>query len=420
MGEKYLSNRITRREFIQLTGLATMGLGLNACGGAPTPVEPRPSNTHTATLMPSQTPAPTDTPQPTPTNTATAQPAKLPETLRQAGERIGFRIGNTFYSDDIGAYRPAYKEQSIKHFSAIWSANEFYDDAIKQYGDEGIRRVLEIADDGDQELIVNGFFYRVKIPSELQELPDDASLKDKVEANMRERLQYVFPYLRNRKRMTYFVGNHETIDIYQGERLWDPTDIWYRAFGEDVFIRTGEIMFEEAEKAGLKPGVDIIFMIGLTDMLFPGPMLEFGMEVFTRAKSILAELWNIPYAQVPLGIVAEGHATQTGTVRGHFQRPALDQMIPAMTRMAKEGPVYLTEVEIQNATAAEAASYLSEIAIAGHQAGIAGATLWAAIRNCIDQPEPGWCNPEGALFDQQGTPTQVYQTLLATLNSLGA
>jgi hypothetical protein len=418
-----MMQKISRRDFLKIAGISTAGLVLTACNQ-----EISETVLPTQKLIPTITHSLTNTVNPNsaqmqsayPLNESTEIPkiTQIPITLRQAGERIGFQIGNTFYSDDLGAYRSDYKERSIKHFSGIWSQNEFTDEAIKQYGDEGIRRVLEIANDGNQELIVNGFFYRIKIPAELQGLPDDASLPERVESNMRARLKYVFPYLKNRKKMTYFVGNHETIDIYQGERLWDSEDIWYRAFGEDVFIRTGEIMFDEAVKAGLIPGKDILFMIGLTDMLFPGAMLDFGTETFIRAKNALADRLKIPYAQVPLGIAAEGHAVQKGTVRGHFSRPTREQMLEAMTRMIHEGPVYLTEVELQNATAGEVGGYLCDIAISGYQAGVAGTTLWAAIRSCINQPEPGWCNPDGALFDQNGMPTDVYQMLLSSLNAL--
>ena len=62
--------RLTRREFIKLSGTTSLGIALSACGVAPTP---------TATPAPTNTPLPTNTPAPTatlipPTTTPTLQP----------------------------------------------------------------------------------------------------------------------------------------------------------------------------------------------------------------------------------------------------------------------------------------------------------------------------------------------------------
>ncbi len=62
--------RLTRREFIKLSGATSLGIALTACGGAPT---------STATFAPTTTPLPTNTPVPTATPTITPTATKTPE-----------------------------------------------------------------------------------------------------------------------------------------------------------------------------------------------------------------------------------------------------------------------------------------------------------------------------------------------------
>ena len=66
-----MKNQLTRRDFIRLCGISSIGLALAACGVAPTPT-PAPTNTSAPTNAPLPTAIPTLTNTPVPTSTATA------------------------------------------------------------------------------------------------------------------------------------------------------------------------------------------------------------------------------------------------------------------------------------------------------------------------------------------------------------
>src|SRR4030067_1037047 len=93
-------HQLSRRDFLKLSGTASLGLVLAACGLEPQPTgtpsltnTPLPTNTlaptETQTLPP--TPTPTNTPEPSHTPTATPEPP----TLRSVGEQLGVNFGTT-------------------------------------------------------------------------------------------------------------------------------------------------------------------------------------------------------------------------------------------------------------------------------------------------------------------------------------
>jgi endo-1,4-beta-xylanase len=105
LGEFSMTKRLSRREFLKLSGASSLGLVLTACGIAPTPTAiPTPTNmpvptgtsTPTNTLMPTQTSTATVTKTVTPSVTPSVTVTPHPPTLRELADKRGFRIG-TFW-----------------------------------------------------------------------------------------------------------------------------------------------------------------------------------------------------------------------------------------------------------------------------------------------------------------------------------
>ncbi|HET9911255.1 MAG TPA: endo-1,4-beta-xylanase [Anaerolineales bacterium] len=82
---KLNKSKLSRREFLKLTGTISTGLALSACGVKATEVP-----TATATrIVPTQT----STPTPIPTSTPIPSPTPIPSTLRGYADALGIRIG---------------------------------------------------------------------------------------------------------------------------------------------------------------------------------------------------------------------------------------------------------------------------------------------------------------------------------------
>lgn len=435
MAERMRSSELlSRRDFVRLSGGASLGLLLASCGVSPTPtalptasptVTPSATMAPTATLTvgPTATITPTATPTPTPSATELPPPAATPglqpaRTLGEAGDRLGFQIGTTYFSDDIlpGQSR-AYIARGNQHFGAIWATSEFKQQHLDQWGDEGLRNVIETA--RGRHLFAANIFYGIsgQIPEEIENSSDPTV----VEANQRERLRLIFSYLQDRKAPTHMILNIEAQDIFEGKEVWSD-DAYHRAYGDDIYVACGAIAFEEAIKAGLIPGKDIDFYVTNPGMTKPGAMLDFGLREYARARKALAQQFSVQIGAsqdtFPYGLAVEAHATQSGTVRGHDPRPTLAQMTEAFSAMAKEGPLWIDTASLVNASGPQVVSYYTDIVTAGLSAGAQGMICWFGLRDCTAKPDPGWCNAAGDLFDSNGVPTPVYETFLTNLNSM--
>jgi len=85
--------KLTRRDFLKLSGAASLGLALSACGLAPTStVTPAPTNTPLLTATFTPTLSPTSTNTPAPASTPTATPTPRPPTFRELADMAGIEI----------------------------------------------------------------------------------------------------------------------------------------------------------------------------------------------------------------------------------------------------------------------------------------------------------------------------------------
>jgi hypothetical protein len=336
------------------------------------------------------------------------------------GSLLGITIGNSVGVDDYHAWREDYAKKQEENFGATWCDNVIFDSHIKLYGTEGIEIMADNARKGDLTLVLSNAFWSRKIPEDLVNLPQDKNFRLKVEMNMRERLAKIFSVLQSRKgnKPIYFGGNHEVLDWYKGKLTWVEDDVYFKAFGKEIFAETLKIEMDEAKKAGLISGTDIIFMVGATGCITPSPLLDSTVSEIIKAKQQVASELGIKVDDVPLGILAEGHAVQRGTSRGHDPVPTAQELEEAAKKLKTIGSVIFTEVEIQNATPDEVAVYWSNVLRAAQKSGAIAVILSPGIRDCITQPSELWCNPSGELLDSNGKQSYVYYKILAGLFKL--
>lgn len=124
-----MTNIISRRDILKLSGAASLGMLLYACGVDPTQV--------ISTLTPTFTPLPTETPQPTETSTPTA--TAIPNTLRGYADSIKFGLGVFMPGTDEDLLKIAAEHFNVAQIFISWPGSEptegnFDLDPITYYG----------------------------------------------------------------------------------------------------------------------------------------------------------------------------------------------------------------------------------------------------------------------------------------------
>lgn len=125
-----MTKKLSRRDFLKLSGVSSAGMLLTACGVNPTEF---PTPTLTSTPSPSLTPSPTQTS--TPTATATS----IPNTLRGYADAINFGIGVYMPGSDQTLLKLAAEQFNVAQIFIGWSGSEptegnFDLDPITYYG----------------------------------------------------------------------------------------------------------------------------------------------------------------------------------------------------------------------------------------------------------------------------------------------
>lgn len=115
------SSKLTRRDFLKLSGAASLGLALSACGIAPTPTS-APTNTLLSTHVLQPTATSTSTPTVTPSPTATP----FPNTLRTYADLLGIEIGGSTAIDYMQDWHPEHTKfrpimaENFNLFGSAW------------------------------------------------------------------------------------------------------------------------------------------------------------------------------------------------------------------------------------------------------------------------------------------------------------
>ena len=123
--ELNMPKKLTRQDFLKLSGVASAGMFLFACDAATKFLMPTQTPWPTSTPFPTatNTPVPTSTPFPTATNTPVPTPTKVPKYLRDFAEKLGLEIGV-----GLGASQnqEIYQEVMTREFNLCISDSAFH------------------------------------------------------------------------------------------------------------------------------------------------------------------------------------------------------------------------------------------------------------------------------------------------------
>jgi endo-1,4-beta-xylanase len=115
-----IKNKLTRRDFLKVAGLTSVGLALSACGVSVTELP-------TLIPLPTLTIVPTATSTPTPSITPSPTQTPLPPTLRNLANRLGIKIGAQIIWEGIvdTHIKETYQKIASNEFNQLVMAGDF-------------------------------------------------------------------------------------------------------------------------------------------------------------------------------------------------------------------------------------------------------------------------------------------------------
>lgn len=210
-----MDNKLSRRDFLKLAGVASAGLALSACAA---PVTQVPAATSTPEPA-SATPALTPTPRPAPTTPPS--PTPVPDTLRGYADALGFRIGAV--AEGVGPHDEDRMDLIAEQFNQI-AVTSLAWEVIGQRGEnaysfsipDGFRRFA-----AGHALSVLGMHlvYGVDLPGWLK---NGSFSRDRLVGLMQDHVRKVMGHYQGQVR-AYTVVNEAT----------EPSLFWNRAIGPE-------------------------------------------------------------------------------------------------------------------------------------------------------------------------------------------
>ena len=419
-------HQLSRRDFLKLSGTASLGLVLAACGLEPQPTgtpsltnTPLPTNTlappETQTLPP--TPTPTNTPEPSHTPTATPEPP----TLRSVGEQLGVNFGTTVAETEKWKDK-AYQEAVAKNFNLIYPTAAFQNQFFNRYSaDEFISWALH----NQQTLYIHGPIWNNDIPDELRNAP-----KEKIVSYMKKRASLIMDFV---KRLHERGGKPPLVN-FLNEAFWDDfvnnTSGWidspfYRVLGNNLMIEVYLLFFNAGKERGLESGIDYRLLYVDFNIFRKGAKARKTYKEVNRAKAELAKRLDNSIDQIQLDIGIQGNMFYDPSKRPFYmQAPPteeeLRQAIEFFNSLGGDTRIHLTEVNILGIKDQPAITQkYKEIFRTAVSTGCKTITFWAVLR---DTPPPGEENdpywaPQG-LFDNGFAPTAEYHKIVEELQNL--
>ena len=418
---------LSRRDFFKLSGTASLGLALSACGFTPTPTAthtltntPIHTNTSTPTNTPTPTPSasPTNTPSPTPT----ATPVLL--TLRSAAEKLGITVGvavggNIDYYD-VNMYK------AISNLSGMFIG--LYQNTIDQFGMEAIDIMLNLARRYEMSHHLHPAVWHLDVPDRIKNA-SNAITEQYIDDRVALFLKYVGKVDGGAKPTTIdivnealFHNNTSGIYVYVGEPPFDSNP-FYRLYGRDIIPQVYLKFFRAAEKKGLIVGKDVFLNICEYDCLNPGGKTDFVIEEIQKAKEKIGKELGIDPTVVQIGISTQAHWFVDASRKQWYDYditrplPTENELVEALTALSQVARVRITEAQIIGAKdQAVINEWLHRLIVLPVQHKLTdGIILWDPIHTKATGPkEDPRFDPQG-LFDAKGNPTPACEQLTADL-----
>lgn len=273
-------NKLTRRDFLKVAGVASAGLALSACG-----VD--------ATKLPDPTATPSLTPFPTSTNTPTLTPTPKPSTMGELARKLGFDIGIALrIVDDFN--NPDYQD-FILNFSMLtdgWASNTgLTDNKQSGWGSQKFTmdywnmlsafcKTHNISLDLNHLYYGGGYFDKNSPVYYL-----NTASKDEIDNWYHDRVKMFFeiPYFTSAGFVNEVIYDNPTNLNYGWQANENPL---YNIYGKNYPYESYKVIWNEAVKTGRQIGEDIHLIYNTTclETKNPGGNYEFSYLAGLRDK----------------------------------------------------------------------------------------------------------------------------------------
>lgn len=329
-------NKLARRDFLKMAGVASAGLALSACGVDVTKL-----------------PAPTATPFPTSTNTPTLTPTPKPPTLGELARKLGFDIGISLSIDHSKLQAPEYQD-FLLNFSMLT------DGAAANPGWTDSKVAGEIQQTQDYWLALSGFCKSHNLSLDHNHLfwafgyfQDESPIyyllnasKDEIDAYMQARVEMFFklPYFTSANFVNEVIPNDPSkSDEYGWGKLRNP---FYKIYGENYPYECYKVSWNEAVKTGRVVGKDVHLVYNSASMEAKSPGADFELRYVRSLKDKLSKEFKI---ERPFDVGMQFHITATEQDwLWNANKFTYTSLVDHLKEIAEVGDVRITEFSISN------------------------------------------------------------------------
>ena len=422
-----MANKLSRRDFLKLSGISSLGFALSACSSRITPglTFTQTSNTPTPTVTDSPTPTQIPSSTPSPTDTPTPSATSRPPTLREIGSRLKTVIGTV--SDGYDDWRnPLYREAIGTHFGSMMTSGQIMPFVIEKYDPlwKSVQDARKLANEQQMILHLHPGFYPRYFPSMLNGTSKNETIeyaKDRI-----IKLISLVKRVDDSYEPTFLNFVNEAIWNLDGKAGWytdeNGQNPLYRVYGKKWLSQIYMMIYEQPEKAGIKIGKDLMMIYN--DSHLTPPYQEHSklvLEALSNAKQEVADGLGLSSEDIQLDIGIQLHLSlKPDQDISYIVPPTDDELSTTIKRFSEIGRSHLSEFDIKSASQEERMKIMKRIFKTGILSGnCASINLWNTFRFKVYDPSDVFDYGPNGLFDANYKPTESYWSLVEELVHVG-
>jgi len=328
-------NKITRRDFLKVTGVTSAGLALSACG-------------IDVTKLPAATATPSITPFPTSTATPTLTPTPRPPTLGELARKLGFDIGLSLSLGYGSLYIPEC-QNFLLNFSMLtdgMASNPEFTDSNRSEGFDYWHDLSDFAKNHNLSLDLNHFFWAFGYFQDDSVSHDMVNgSKDEVDAYMKSRVEKFFkiPYFTSVNFVNEAIPNNPSTLDYGWGKMYNP---FYRIYGENYPYECYKVSWNEAIRTGRIVGQDVHLIYNTASSEVKSAGADFELRYLAKLKDKLSKELGI---ERPFDIGMQFHIT-TAENKWLWNAKKFDynSLLEHLKNIAEIGDIRITEFSISD------------------------------------------------------------------------
>jgi hypothetical protein len=413
--------KLSRRDFLKLTGAAATSLALSACGMKATELS-TPALAPVATLTPESTATETETLTPTLTSTPTLTPTPKPPTVGDLGRKIGLDIGICTRIKQWDKFRDPKYVNALLNFSMLedgMASNPFFTDSNWSTGQGNAFDYMDYLSDftlknnmgySPNHLFWEGYFVNKNSP--VYHLLNASN--DEIEKWMNDRVKKFFeiPYF------SYVNFANEAINSNWNTKqpVWNsrPSPM-YKVFGQDWVEKAYRLTWNEAKNTGKTIGEHLHLVYNTAGLETESPRADYEFKFLSELKSRLSQDFGIAR---PFDIGMQFHVRCSGGLLAS----QLDKkkIIKQIQRFGEIGDIRITEFSICDPTDIEKEkAILNTVIESAIESGVCRSFLmwdaFAPLESNTTQKDLEFSMLH--LFDKDYQPLYMFNELYNTLQS---